>query len=368
MKTLAKLIAAFCLVSASADREAVTLSAADVEVRLTDGRTLRGSVIEGQTSRDQLALELRSSGITIRRTLAWKQIADWKVVPPIKIAPVAAPQPALGQREELPHDNAPPIELPLSQLLVRADPISTFGKMDWDSLRVTLRGVDQQGDGVPLFGTLKVTLWGQQRVSPESRIVPHPFVTEANYGSRYLSGSSNSYAYQHPYVMSPNPIVELASWTRAISAETHGGALDSAVDERVRLANTWGSTGNWQETRVGARQDGRRAESRGLEGHDSVFVLPLQRPLADHDIRIGTFGEVTVELLMPGVGVFAANAPDIALSHQNALRRERLDGNGSRFYPNELTTDGPQTTRSRSRFTWPGGVSGPERGILPIQP
>lgn len=343
----------------------VTSPAADVEVRLKDGRTLNGSVLEMRTNEVQLTLEQRSSGIAIRRTLTWSQVADIRVVPPQKnvVRTVGTPKTI----EPLP-DRQPVEPLPLSQLLVKADPISTTGKMDWDSLRLTLRGVDKQGDSVPVFGTLKVTLWGQQRVRPESRIVRYPMVTDANFGSRYLSAASNAYSYQHPFVTSPNPTIEMASWTQAIGAEATGGARDSAVDERVRLANTWGSTGNWQEARAGSRQDGRRAEARGVEGHDSVFVLPLQRPLPDHDVWTGTFGEVTVELLMPGVGVFEASAPEIALSHQSALRRERLDRDGSRFFPNETTTDSPQTTRSRNRFTWPGGVSGPDRGILPIQP
>lgn len=365
VKTFAKVTAVVCLFSIILG-EVYAASAADVEVRLNDGRMLRGSVIENLTSKEQLALELRSSGITIRRTLGWKQIADWKIVPPVKriLAPAVVPQPVLDEKDKLPGDNADPVSMPLSQLLVRADPVSTFGRIDWDSLRVTLRGVDIHGDRVPLFGTLKVTLWGQKRVSPEARIVRHPFVTEANYGSRFLSVPSNSYAYQHPFVASPNPTVELGSWTRGIGAETRGGALDSAVDERVRLANPWRSTENWQEARVGSRQDGRRAESRSVDGHDSVLLLPLQRPLPDHDVATGTFGEVTVELLMPGVGVFEANAPEVALSHQSGLRRDMLDRDGSRFYPNESTTDSPQTTRPRNRFLWPGASYGPVNGEL----
>lgn len=357
-------ITTFCWLSLFASGF-TSLWAADVEVRLTDGRILRGSVLENQISKEQLTVEQRCAGITIRRTLSWNQIADVRVVPRQKevVREVVPAKPF----ERVP-DRQPVVPLPLSQLLVKADPISTTGRMVWDSLRLTLRGVDIKGDTVPLFGTLKANLWGQRRVSPEANFVRHPFVTDANFGSRFLAAPSNSSAYQHPYVASPNPTVELASWTRSVGVGAQGGTLDSAVDERVRLADTWGSTGNWQETRVGARQDGRRAASHEVEGQDFVFVLPLQRPLPDHDVGIGTFGEVTVELLMPGVGVFEASAPDIVLSQHSALRRERLDRDGSRFFPNESTTDSPQTTRSRNRFTWPGGVSGPERGILPIQP
>lgn len=364
MNRLIQLLAAVCWLTTGANPGFAW--SADVEVKLTDGRTLRGAVVAEQTNREQLVVELRSAGLKLRRTLTWNQIADARVITSTK--------PTESRLQELP-EAAPPEQtpvhaepLPLSQLLVKADPISTTGKLDWDSLRLTLRGVDEHGEKVPVFGTLKATLWGQRRISPESNVVRHPFVTDANSGSRFLSAPSNSVAYQHPYVMSPNPTVELASWTRSLGAESQGGTRDSAVDERIRLANTWGSTGAWQEARVGSRQDGRRANSREVEGNDLVFVLPLQRPLPDHDIWTGTFGEVTVELLMPGVGVFEASAPDVVLSRQSLLRRERLYRDGSRFFPNEITTDSPQTTRSRNRFTWPGGVSGPERGILPIQP
>lgn len=317
MSRLAQLIVTFCVLALVASAE-TSLSAADVEVRLTDGRTLRGTLIESQTSRERLALELKSSGLTIRRTIPSKQIADLRVIAPLKLI----------VREVIPAEpldtmtDPRPAELPpLAQLLVKAEPISTTGKIDWDSLRLTVRGADLNGEAVPLFGTLKVNLWGQRRVSPESNFVRHPFVTDANYGSRFLAAPSNSSAYQHPYVTNPNPLVELASWTQSIQ------------DER-----------------------------------DQRMILPLPRPLPEHDVRVGAFGEVSVELLMPGVGVFEASDPDVVLSHQTLLRRERLDRDGSRFFPNEITTDSPQTTRSRNRFIWPGGVSGPERGILPIQP
>lgn len=317
MSRLAQLIVTFCVLALAARAE-TSLSAADVEVRLTDGRTLRGTLIESQTSRERLALELKSSGLTIRRTITLKQIAAVRVIAPLKqvvreVMP-AAPLDTMTVPQ--------PVELPpLAQLLVKAEPISTTGKMDWDALRLTVRGVDLNGEAVPVFGTLKVNLWGQRHISPESNFVRHPFVTDANEGSRFLAAPSNSSAYQHPYVMNPNPLIELASWTQSIR------------DERAH-----------------------------------AMILPLPRPLPEHDARVGAFGEVSVELLMPGVGVFEASDPDVVLSHQTLLRRERLDRDGSRFFPNEITTDSPQTTRSRNRFTWPGGVSGPERGILPIQP
>lgn len=292
--------------------------AAEVEVRLTDGRLVRGAVNVEQTNPQQLALEQHSAGIKLRRTLSWTNVVDVRIVSETKIADrtLVAPTSAVSVSERSPTES-----FPLSQLLVQATPISTTGKIDWDSLRLTLRGDDVHGREVPLFGTLKVHLWGQRRVSPESQFVTHPFVTEANQGSRFLAAPSNSSAYQHPYVNSPNPFVELASWTQVL------------------------------------RDD-----------QDRVMRLPLPSPLLEHDSQVGTIGEVTVQLLMPGVGIFEASDPDVILSNSSRLRRERLDRDGSRFFPNEITADSPQTTRSRNRFTWPGGVSGPERGILPIQP
>lgn len=318
MSRLAQRIVTFCVLALVARLE-TSLSAADVEVRLTDGRTLRGTLIESQTNRERLALELKSSGLTIRRTITLKQIAAVQVLAPHNKKDVREVVPAAPSETKL--DRQSPESPPLAQLLVKAEPISTTGKIDWDSLRLTVRGVDINDEAVPLFGTLKVNLWGQRRVPPESNFVRHPFVTDANFGSRFLAAPSSSSAYQHPYVTAPNPVVELASWTQSIHGE-----------------------------------------------RDRVMVLPLPTMLPEHDVRVGAFGEVSVELLMPGVGVFAASDPDVVLSHQTLLRRERLDRDGLRFFPNELTTDSPQTTRSRNRFTWPGGVSGPERGILPIQP
>ena len=75
MSRLVLLVVLLCPLLVVTDLGARTSLAADVEVRLTDGRTLRGSVIESQSNEEQLALEIRSAGIALRRTLSWKQIA-----------------------------------------------------------------------------------------------------------------------------------------------------------------------------------------------------------------------------------------------------------------------------------------------------
>ncbi|MBC7821467.1 MAG: hypothetical protein IAG10_31660 [Planctomycetaceae bacterium] len=332
MKTLAKLIAAFCLVSASADREAVRLSAADLEVRLNDGRTLRGSVIVDQTSRDQLALELRSSGITIRRTLAWKQISDWKIVPPLpkRVAARPAPLPANERLENTAYDAA----LPLSELIVSAQSVSTFGRMDWDSLRLSLQGFDQLGTPVPLFGTLQVTLWGLREEVGRPQRINTPTGSIDVTGQRRLE------------------LDKIQTWTRSLDSTIQrlpgigvpvGGrpGVGGIVYEDV-TARPWSASGFGSQSVTGfeGRQDrGRPVYERNPS--DAVqMLLSLPRPLPDSDSQRGPLGEVTVELLMPGVGVFAATSPGVVLVHQSPLRQELLNQSGSRFFPNEYTTDG----------------------------
>ncbi len=332
MKTLAKLIAAVCLVSASADREAVTLSAADLKVWLTDGQTLRGSVIEGQTSREQLALELRSSGITIRRTLSWKKIADWKIVPPLpkRAAVRPEPLPANEQPESTAYDSA----LPLSELIVSAQSVSTFGRLDWDSLRLSLQGFDQLGTPVPLFGTLQVTLWGLREEVGRPQRVNTPSGSMDVAGQRRLE------------------LDKIHTWSRSLDSTIQRlpgigvptGARSGAggiVYEDV-TARPWSASGFGSQSVTGfeGRQDrGRPIYERNPS--DAVqLLLSLPRPLPDSDSQRFPLGEVTVELLMPGVGVFSATSPGVVLVHQSPLRQELLNQTGSRFFQNELTTDG----------------------------
>ncbi len=331
MKSLAKLIAAICLVSACADLEAVRLSAADVEVRLTDGRTLRGSVIEAQTSREQLGLELRSSGISIRRTLAWKQIADWKIVPLLpKRAPRPVSPPVNEQLESTAYDSA----LPLSELVVSAQSVSTFGRMDWDSLRLSLQGFDQLGTPVPLFGTLQVTLWGLREEAGRPLRINTPT------GSMDVAGQRRM------------ELDKIQTWTRSLDSTIQRlpgigvptGARPGAggiVYEDV-TSRPWGASGFGSQSVSGfeGRQDrGRPVYERNPS--DAVqMLLSLPRPLPDSDSQRFPLGEVTVELLMPGVGVFSATSPGVVLVHQSPLRQELLNQSGSRFFQNELTTDG----------------------------
>lgn len=345
MKTFGKLIAVLYFVFAMMG-DIHEAPAADVEVRLNDGRTLRGSVIENQTSKEQLALELRSSGITIRRTLSWKQVADLKIVPPIKIKIVAA---------EVPQLDAKPAAWPLFELQVRAEPVSTFGKMNWDSLRLSLRGFDQRGQPVPLFGTLRATLWGL-RVEP-GRLAQN----------RY--GEQNNAA--------PRGLEQLDRWTRQLDSET-----ERIAGTAVPVGARQGRSGTHYEDVVSYPWSANGLEAVGVNGFlgqnvvgrqgrgrafyqdnpDDIvqLILPFSQPTPDQNSRTSPFGEVSVELLMPGVGVFSATSGSVVLSRQSPLRQYILDRDGTRFFPNESTTG--STEPFGNRALWP------ERRVLTVEP
>ncbi len=320
--------------------------AAEVQVRLTDGRTLHGSLVESQLNADQLGLEVRSAGITIRRTLAWKQIASVKVKslrkPDKPNEPVRwhANRNTAEQGHEQPFDNVvnPTGEadsaLPLSELIVSAQPVSTFGKMDWDSLRLSLQGFDQLGQPVPLFGTLQVTLWGlREEVGRPLRV-------------------STPAGYVDVISQQRLELDRIQTWTRSLDSMTQrlpgtgvpigGRPGRGGIVYEDATAHPWSASGFGNQTVVGFQ--GRQDRGRPIYVRNPTdivqMLLPLPQPLPDSDATRWPLGEVTVELLMPGVGVFSASSPGIALVHQSPLRQVLLNQGGSRFFPNEGTTDG----------------------------
>lgn len=357
MKFSVTLIVALSFLSAIFG-EVLTLSAADVEVRLRDGRTLRGSVIENLTSKEQLALELRSSGITIRRTLAWTQIESVSVTPlPKRAGRRDEARPGLLPADERIENTTNVPTLPLAELIVAAQPISTFGKLDWDSLRLTLRGLDQRGRPVPLFGTLQISLWGQRQeiVRPD----------------------------KDQYVAVQRQVEQIATWTRSLDSTTdrlagagvpvaarQGGA---GVAYEDTTAYPWSSSGfgtqggnNYLGQNITGFM-GRQDRGRLIYDNDPAdavqLILPLPQPLPDQDPRRWPVGEVSVELLMPGVGVFSAATPGVMLAHQSPLRQYSLGRTGSRFFPGEGTTDSQQPFGDiTNRSLWP------ERRVLTIEP
>jgi hypothetical protein len=315
------------------------LSAAEVEVRLTNGRMLRGAVNEDQTSKEQLVLEVRSSGIAMRRSLPWREIAATKLIarPSQNSRPE---QHATGDQGVLAStvsidEYARDLnfsELPLSELIVAAQPVSTFGRMDWDSLRLSLRGFDQTGTPVPLFGTLQVTLWGvREHVGRPIRV---------NTPTGYVDVSSQRH----------QELDRIHTWTRSLDSFVQrlpgigtpiGGRSGGGIVYEDLTAHPWSASGFGSQSVPGfqGRQDrGRPIYARNPSDVVQV-ILPLPQRLPDSDAQRWPIGEVTVELLMPGVGVFSSAAPAVVLVHQSPLRQELLNQSGSRFFPDEVTTD-----------------------------
>jgi hypothetical protein len=333
-------------------------SAAEVEVRLTDGRTLRGTVLEDSTSKEQLGLELRSSGITLRRSLAWNQIASVRVVPLAKRSTQPKPPPPTvgGGAEQFAVSTPAPV-LPLSELVVSAQPISTTGKLDWDSLRLTMRGLDQRGQPVPVFGTLTVTLLGQRQEVVRTD--------------------------KDQFVAVPRRVEQIATWTRSVDSLTErlagtgvpvsarqgisGGAFEDVTSFPWNASGSSSQSVNnylgQKATGFMGRQDRGRAIYRDDPADVVQLILPLPQPLPDQDPRRWPVGEVSVELLMPGVGVFSAAAPGVVLAHQSPLRQYQLGRTGTRFFPGEATTDHQQPFGDLTdRSLWP------ERRVLTVEP
>ncbi len=317
--------------------------AAEVQVRLKDGRLLRGSLVEPLCNEEQITLEARSPGILMRRTLASSQVATKRISPAMadeepkplvaaqrpehkppahRAADRVAKPPRTQPSSSLSHQVlADADELPLAELLVTARPISTYGRMDWDALRLSVRGFDQRGVPVPLFGTLQITLWGL-RVEP---------------------GRLDKDRYGELYQAVPRDLEKLGTWTRQLDSNTE------------RLAGT--------AVTVGGRQDRGRTVDQDDPSDVMQLILPLPQPLPDIDARRWPLGEVSVELLMPGVGVFSAASPGVMLVHHSPLRQFLLERDGTRFFPNEGTTNSQQSLGDlTNRALWP------ERRVLTIQP
>ncbi len=84
--------------------------------------------------------------------------------------------------------------------------------------------------------------------------------------------------------------------------------------------------------------------SRSVGGADRRMILPLPRPLPEHDLRIAPYGQLHVRLLSPGRGVFEATSAVIPLRQVGALRTRSLVKTGSRFFVDELTHDSRRPT------------------------
>lgn len=325
-------------------------SAAEVKVLLTDGRSLRGSFVQAESNANQLAIEVRNAGSTIRRKLSWSQIVS------VKVLPSQEPNNSLRREPQNEFTNPSAAEanqLPLAELIVSAQPVSTNGKTDWNALRLALRGLDQRGQPVSLFGTLTVTLWGQRQEVAPLRLNPDQFVTI------------------------PKEVEQLATWTRSLDSEIERmSEISSPVGARQgRSGGIYEDPAKYPWSAVGpdgygqnlASFVGRRGRGRMTyedNPHDVLqLLLPLPHPLPDQDPRRSPIGEVSVELMMPGVGVFSATSSDVVLTHQSVLRQYRFEREGTRFFPNERTTGNQSHFGSvTNRSLWP------ERRTLNVLP
>jgi hypothetical protein len=177
----------------------------------------------------------------------------------------------------------------LSSIIVDAHPASTHGNVDWDALAVEIRGLDRSGAPVPIRGTATATLWGQTR-----ELV-------ATFGERVIS--------------QPDRVKRLATWTAAIDG------ADPCL--HVPAGSARGEAAFVTHSSPAAVR----------------LLLPLPRPLPDHDLRLAPLGDLHLQLAAPGIGTFEATSPDISLQQASALRDRLLVETRSRFSSHERTSD-----------------------------
>jgi len=194
---------------------------------------------------------------------------------------------------------------PAAGLRIGVEPISSQGRIDWDSLRIGVEALDAQGRLVPVSGTLQVTLWGRRQRLVRS--VGDDFVAE------------------------PGDAEKLGEWTRVLDPRS------------VDLVAVNGATSS-------------RAE----------FVVSLPQPLAEHDLSLAPFGAVHVALLAPGQGVFEATQDGVPLRHLGPSRARNIIERGTPFFSAEGTSAGTTIT-GQLRFERPTS-SGPDRRVLTVEP
>ncbi len=110
----------------------------------------------------------------------------------------------------------------------------------------------------------------------------------------------------------------------------------------------------------------RMIENGSLHEHPQPnrLILPLPRPLPDHDLRRAAFGELHVQLAVPGEGVFETTERNVLLRHRSVLRDRNLVETGSRFFAEEST----HGSRMPGGLTFRNFSSGPNGRVLTVQP
>jgi len=190
------------------------------------------------------------------------------------------------------------------------------GQADWDALLVDVRGFDGAGRPVTIDGTLSTTLWGESQ--------------------RLVRAFGNRFGVRRGRVR------QVAMWTRAVRSGT-------------RIASAYAANAAAGRIATGAIVNGAGFRR---------FLLPLPRPLPEHDPRTGAIGSLHVRLAVPGQGVFETTREGVLLKQISPLRDRALMQTGSRFLATESTYGnrrvGPVMSFSSS--------SRPNGGLLPIQP
>ncbi len=95
------------------------------------------------------------------------------------------------------------------------------------------------------------------------------------------------------------------------------------------------------------------------------FVLSLPHPLPDQDARWAAYGDLHVEVSVPGVGNFSTICPAVPLKQASELAARELLQNGSRFFASDVTTGNRQNSGPRYDAM---SNSGPDGRVFTVQP
>jgi len=229
--------------------------------------------------------------------------------PPFPLLPPPCPPPPLvplliNQRDKS--------EAPIMEIAVDAVPIRSHGRLDWDALELRVTALDPLGNPVPFAGVLQATLWGQQQELVRSV-------------GRSLIGD-------------PIRIAKIGHWTRNV----HPFAPGVPGDPLLRTQGTMWLPGAVLQTR-----------------------LPLPASSPEHNSGWHSLGDLSVELSVPGQGVYAAQVAAVPLRQFSPLRDDLFEQSGSRFFSGELL-------HGRRRVAGPGvflnSTSRPNSPVFSVQP
>ena len=340
-----------------------------VDLELIDGRWLAATSIGQGSTANTVALDCVAPGIHLTRRVPWSRIASVRfngvryssaefrrlilpddvpvltgprlirrdlptgnlvllpISPGIQIGSRTEPDPAepnftqfaapqVIQPIEPPQLPPPPVAAFITGIVAESYPANLGGGLDWNTLVLRVGATDALGQLIPVSGTLRATLYSRRQ-----RLVR---VAGRNLAAQTLS------------------VGELASWTRVIAdpaaecgASPRSGTADSA-----------------QLTCLGAAAP-------------YTLNLPLPSPLPEHDFSWDGFGELSLELTVPGRGMFSTTLPAVPLRRFSPLRDDLFTGTGSRFFTGESTTDNRRQTGPRF---FQGSSLRPDSPIFTIQP